>query len=127
MNLRMDFVSRGLVMCFLHVSSRLDEDCQFHSLDDAQFATISARIQRALGLTGLNETFPKWLFQIVNTDLKKGLIWPHDTPLRDDGPSLLEVFEHVPPPSQGCSAVRVVHDTWLKVGLCRSEVIRCGE
>ncbi|KZP21553.1 hypothetical protein FIBSPDRAFT_931581 [Athelia psychrophila] len=124
MDLRIDFLFRGLALCFLHKAILRDEDCQFPPLDDAQFGVMSARIGAALGMP--EEPFPKYLFQIVNADLGKGLIWPRDTHERDDAPCLLEVFKRVPPTAHGCRVVHVVEDNWLKVGLCRSEVIRYG-
>lgn len=125
MDLRVDFLFRGLALCFLHKAILRDEDCQFPPLDDAQFAVMSARIEAALGMP--EEPFPKYLFQIVNANLGMGLIWPRDTPERDDAPYLLEVFKRVPPMAQGCRVVHVVEDNWLKVGLCGSEVIRYGK
>lgn len=125
MDLRVDFIFRGLALCFLHKAILQDEHCQFPPLDDAQLAVTSARIEAALGRP--EEPFPKYLFQIVNADLGRGLIWPRDTRERDDAPCLLEVFRRVPPTEQGCRVVHVVEDNWLKVGLCRSEVIQYSE
>lgn len=114
MDLRVDIDFRGLALCFLHKVILRNENCQFPPPDDAKFAVLSARIEAALGIP--EEPFPKYLFQIVNADLGKGLIWPRDTPERDDAPCLLEVFKRVPPTVQGC---RVVH-------VCRRQLAQSG-
>lgn len=128
MDIRIRWVTEGLALCFLHMTSRRAQPCGAPALNQQQIATLSYRLQAALGVPRMR--FPKRIFHIVSYRggvPTLGMVWPPDTAERDDGPWLLDAFDAVPPHAPpSCKETYRFKGLLTIVGDCESNIIKYG-